>query len=125
MPRVKTGPSRRQRHKKILKLAQGYWGKRHLWYKVAHEAVIRAGAFAYRDRRNRKREFRRLWIVRIAAAARQHGLKYNEFMSGLRKAGVALNRKLLAHLAVEDAPAFAALVEAARQALATARPTAA
>ena len=117
MPRVKTGPYRRRRHKKLLKLAKGYWGKRHIWYKVAHETVMRALAFAYRDRRQRKRDFRRLWITRISAAARSHGMKYSEFMNGLRRAGVNLNRKVLAYLAMEEPESFAQLVEIARQAL--------
>ncbi len=124
MPRVKTGPYRRRRHKKILKLAKGYWGKRHIWYKVAHENVMRAGMYAYRDRRQRKRDFRRLWITRISAAARANGLKYNEFMNGLRKAGVALDRKVLAYLAMEEPETFAQLVEVAREALGAAAPAA-
>ncbi len=117
MPRVKTGPYRRRRHKKLLKLAKGYWGKRHIWYKVAKETVTRALAFAYRDRRQRKRDFRRLWITRISAAARQHGLKYSEFINGLKKAGVNLDRKMLAYMAMEEPESFAELVEIARQAL--------
>ncbi len=118
MPRVKTGPYRRRRHKKVLKRAKGYWGKRHIWYKVAHETLLRAGAFAYRDRRQRKRDFRRLWIIRISAAARSHGMKYSEFMNGLRKAGVNLDRKMLAYLAMEEPEAFAELVQVAQQGLA-------
>ncbi|MBC7287132.1 MAG: 50S ribosomal protein L20 [Armatimonadetes bacterium] len=122
MPRVKTGPYRRRRHKRLLKRAEGYWGKRHLWYKVAHENVMRAGMFAYRHRRERKREFRRLWIARISAAARSHGLKYNEFMNGLRKAGVSLDRKILAYMALEEPETFAQLADLARNALAAAAP---
>ncbi len=117
MPRVKSGPYRRRRHQKVLKLAKGYWGKRSIWYKMARETVLRAGVYAYRDRRQRKRDFRRLWIARISAAARSHGLKYSEFMNGLRKAGVTLDRKVLAHLALEDPQAFTDLVETAREAL--------
>ncbi|MCD6350528.1 MAG: 50S ribosomal protein L20 [Armatimonadetes bacterium] len=117
MPRVKSGPYRRRRHKKTLKRAKGYWGKRSLWYKMARETVLRAGSFAYRHRRERKREFRRLWIARISAAARSHGMKYSEFMNGLSKAGVALDRKMLAHLALEEPETFAQLVETAREAL--------
>lgn len=124
MPRVKTGPTRRRRHKRLLKLAKGYWGKRHIWFKVARETVIRAGAFAYRDRRQRKRDFRRLWITRISAAARSHGIKYSEFMDGLRRAGVALDRKVLAYLAMEEPEAFAELVDVARQGLQSQAPAA-
>lgn len=117
MPRVKSGPYRRRRHQKVLKLAKGYWGKRSIWYKMARDTALRAGVYAYRDRRQRKRDFRRLWIARISAAARSHGLKYSEFMNGLRKAGVTLDRKVLAHLALEDPEAFRDLVATAREAL--------
>ena len=109
MPRVKTGPYRRRRHKKILKQAKGYWGGRHRLVKTAKETLMRAGNYAWRDRRQRKRNFRRLWIARINAAARQRGLTYSEFANGLRKANIDLNRKMLAHLAMEDPKAFDAI----------------
>ncbi len=114
MPRAKGGPKTRQRRKKVLKQAKGYWGGRRRLYKTAAETVTRALAFAYRDRRARKREFRALWIVRINAACRALDLPYSSFMSGLRKAGVTLDRKVLAELAVTDPAAFARLVETAR-----------
>jgi large subunit ribosomal protein L20 len=116
--RVKGGPRTRRRHKKILKLARGYFGRRSKTFRAANEAVIKALAYAYRHRRQRKRDFRRLWIVRINAAARLHGLRYSQFMHGLRSAGVAINRKMLADLAVRDPEAFRTLAEKARQALA-------
>jgi len=117
MPRVKTGVPKRKRHRKVLKLAKGYWGRRSKTFRAAHEAVMKALAYARRHRREKKREFRRLWIARINAAARQNGMSYSRLMSGLRRAGVAINRKMLADLAVRDAEAFASLVERARQAL--------
>jgi len=116
MVRVKRGVTARRRHKKVLKLAKGYWGARHALYKAAHEAVMHALAYAYRDRRNKKREMRRLWIMRINAAARLHGLTYSTLMHGLRQAQVAVDRKVLADLAVRDQPAFARLAAAAQQA---------
>jgi large subunit ribosomal protein L20 len=116
MPRAKGGPKTRQRRKKVLKQAKGYWGGRRRLYKSAAETVTRALAFAYRDRRARKRSFRALWIVRINAACRALDLPYSTFMNGLKKAGVTLDRKVLAELAVEDPAAFARLVETARAA---------
>ena len=118
MPRVKGGPKSRRRRKKILKLAKGYVGGRGRLYRSARETVERALAFAYRDRRVRRREFRGLWITRINAAARLSGLSYSEFMSGLKRAGVELDRKVLADLAVSDAPAFTQIVELAKTHLA-------
>ncbi len=114
MPRVKGGPKTRQRRKKVLKQAKGYWGGRRRLYRTADDTVTRALAFAYRDRRAKKREFRSLWIIRINAACRTLGLSYAAFMDGLKKAGVALDRKILAELAVTDPAAFARLVETAR-----------
>lgn len=114
MPRTGGGPKTRRRRKKVLKQAKGYVGGRHRLFKTAKETVLRAGAFAYRDRRQKKRRQRSLWIIRINAAARSVGLSYSAFMSGLRKAGVELDRKILAELAVEDPAAFAKLAEAAK-----------
>jgi large subunit ribosomal protein L20 len=114
MPRTKGGSKTRQRRKKVLKQAKGYWGGRRRLYKSANETVLRALAFAYRDRRARKRDFRSLWILRINAACRALGLPYSVFMSGLKKAGVTLDRKALADLAVTDPAAFVRLVETAR-----------
>lgn len=114
MPRAKGGPKTRQRRNKVLKAAKGYWGGRHRLYRTAAETLLRAGAFAYRDRRARKREFRSLWILRIGAACRVHGLSYSVFMHGLREAGVTLDRKILADLAATDPAAFGRLVETAR-----------
>jgi large subunit ribosomal protein L20 len=111
MPRAKGGSKTRQRRKKILKKAKGYVGGRRKLYKTAAETVLRAGAFAYRDRRQKKRRARSLWIVRINAACRQAGLSYSTFMNGLKKAGVLLDRKVLAELAVSDPPAFAKLAD--------------
>ena len=115
--RVKRGNTRKNRRKKILKLAKGYYGTRSRAHRMAKQAVDRAGKFAYRDRRQRKRDLRGLWIVRINAAARQHGLSYSRLMAGLKKAGVGLDRKVLAELAVTDGDAFARVVETARGAL--------
>ena len=115
--RVKRGNTRKNRRKKILKLAKGYYGTRSRAHRMAKQAVDRAGKFAYRDRRQRKRDLRGLWIVRINAAARQHGLSYSRLMAGLKKAGVGLDRKVLAELAATDGDAFARVVEAARGAL--------
>ncbi|MGH8427404.1 MAG: 50S ribosomal protein L20 [Gammaproteobacteria bacterium] len=114
MARVKRGVCGRRRHKKVLKQAKGYYGNRSKNWRTANQAVIKAGQYAYRDRRVRKRDFRALWVVRINAAARTHGLSYSRFMHGLKLAGVTLDRKILAHLALNDAGAFAALVEKAR-----------
>jgi large subunit ribosomal protein L20 len=116
MVRVRNAAIRRRRRKKILKQAKGYRGLRSKSYKTAKETVLRAMAYAYRDRRVRKRDFRRLWIVRIGAAARLNGLSYSRFMDGLRKAEVQLNRKILADIALRDADAFAALAGLAKAA---------
>lgn len=118
MARVKRGVQARRRHKKILKLAKGYYGARSRSYKVAMQAVIKAGQYAYRDRRTRKRQFRRLWVVRINAGARQHGLSYSRMINGLKKASVEVDRKVLADLAVRDKAAFGALAEKAKASLA-------
>lgn len=118
MARVKRGVIARARHKKVLKQARGYYGARSRVYRVAKQAVIKAGQYAYRDRKQKKRQFRRLWIVRINAAARLHGLSYSQFMNGLKKAEVLVDRKILAELAVFNKPAFAQLAETAKQKLA-------
>jgi len=115
MPRVKRGNKRRQKRKKILQRAKGYYLAKSKLYKSAKEQVERSGVFAYRDRRQRKRQFRRLWITRIGAGAREHGLSYNRFISGLKNAGVTLDRKALADLAVREPEVFTALIETARQ----------
>jgi large subunit ribosomal protein L20 len=117
MPRVKRGVQARARHKKILKQAKGYQGARSRVFRVAKQAVIKAGQYAYRDRRQRKRQFRALWITRINAAAREHELSYSRFIDGLNKAGIELDRKVLADMAVFDKPAFAALATQAKAAL--------
>ncbi len=114
MPRVKRGVTARARHKKVLKQASGYYGARSRTYKTAKQAVIKAGQYHYRDRRQRKRQFRSLWITRINAAAREHGLSYSRLIDGLRKAEVEIDRKVLADLAVYDKPAFGALAEKAK-----------
>ncbi len=114
MSRVKRGVVSRRRHKKILRLAKGFYGAKSRWYKLANQYVVRALASAYRDRRLRKRQFRRLWIARINAAARGSGLPYSRLIAGLRKAGIRVNRRTLADLAVEDPAAFDALVEQAK-----------
>lgn len=114
MPRAKGGPKTRQRRKKVLKKAKGYVGGRRRLFRTAKETLLRAGAFAYRGRRQKKRRFRSLWIIRINAAARALGLSYTAFMNGLKKAGVTLDRKILAELAQKDQAAFAKLVETAR-----------
>jgi len=110
MPRVKRGVTARARHKKVLALAKGFRGRRNNVYRIAKQAVMRAGQYAYRDRRTRKRVFRSLWITRIIAAAREHGISYSRFIAGLNKSAVGLDRKVLAELAVNDKPAFAAIV---------------
>ena len=114
MPRVKTGIVRRRRHKKVLKRAKGFWGSRSKQYKNAFQTLLNAATYEYRDRRNKKRDFRRLWIQRINAGARLHGMNYSTFISGLKTAGVGLDRKVLADLAAREPQAFAALVETAR-----------
>ncbi len=116
MPRVKRGVTAHARHKKILKLAKGYYGARSRVYRVAKQAVIKAGQYAYRDRRQRKRQFRALWIARINAAARECGMSYSRFMDGLKKASINLDRKVLADMAVHDKEAFAELVKQVRPA---------
>ncbi|HSC80653.1 MULTISPECIES: 50S ribosomal protein L20 [Chitinolyticbacter] len=118
MPRVKRGVTARARHKKILNLAKGYRGRRKNVYRIAKQAVMKAGQYAYRDRRQRKRQFRTLWIARINAASRELGLAYSRFMNGLKKAGIEVDRKVLADLAVFDKPAFAKFVEQAKASLA-------
>ena len=118
MARVKRGVIARRRHKKVLKQAKGYYGARRKVFRVARQAVFKAGQYAYRDRRQRKRQFRRLWIARINAAARNNGLTYSRFINGLSKAGIALDRKVLADIAVNDKAAFAVMVEKAKAALA-------
>jgi len=113
MPRVKRGVTARARHKKVLKQAKGYYGARSRVYRIAKQAVIKAGQYAYRDRRQRKRQFRALWIVRINAAAREFGLSYSRFIDGLKKASVEIDRKVLADLAVRDKEAFGELAKIA------------
>ena len=114
MPRVKFSVASRKRRKKVLKQARGYFGARSRLYRTAREAVNRAQAYAYRDRRNRKREFRRLWIARINAAARLNGISYSQLINGLSKANIAVNRKTLADLAGRDPSAFASVAEQAK-----------
>jgi large subunit ribosomal protein L20 len=115
--RIKRGVAAHRKHRSILERARGYRFSRKLRFKAANEALLHSLAYAFRDRRQRKRDFRRLWIARINAAARQGGLPYNKFMHGLRQAGVEIDRKVLADLAVRDSGAFARLVEVARQSL--------
>jgi large subunit ribosomal protein L20 len=117
LPRVKRGTKRHDRRKKLLSLAKGYYLNKSKLYKFAKESVEKALGYAYRDRRVRKREFRRLWIVRIGAAARMNGLNYNQFMFGLKQAGVAMDRKVLADLALQDPAAFTRLAETAKSAV--------
>ncbi len=114
MPRVKRGVTARARHKKILVQAKGYKGSRSRTYRSAKQAVIKAGQYAYRDRRQRKRQFRALWIVRINAGARSHGITYSQFMNGLKKANIEIDRKVLSDLAIHDKAAFATIVEQAK-----------
>ena len=120
MARVKRGTIARRRHKKVLAKAKGYYGARSRIYRVAVQAVTKAGQYAYRDRRQRKRQFRALWIARINAEARNNGMSYSRFMNGLKKAGIALDRKVLADLAVHDKGAFKALTEQAKAGLSAA-----
>ena len=117
MSRVKRGIRVRARHHKIIKQAKGYWGHKSKLFKVANQQVLKSGNYAYRDRRNKKRDFRRLWIIRINAACRLNDMSYSRFMSGLKKAGVELDRKVLADIAVTDAAGFTSLVEKAKAAL--------
>jgi large subunit ribosomal protein L20 len=118
MTRVKRGVVGRRRHKRVLKLAKGYRGKRSRWFRMAVQSVMRSDQYAYEHRRLRKRDFRRLWITRISAGARQHGLTYSRLINGLKKAGVALDRKQLADLAFSDPEAFGTVVAQAQTALA-------
>ena len=117
MPRVKRGVQAHAKHKKVLDEAKGYYGARSKVYRVAKQAVIKAGQYAYRDRRQKKRQFRALWIVRINAGARDNGISYSRMMNGLKKAGVEVDRKMLADLAIFDKPAFSALAEQAKASL--------
>ncbi|EAH6657984.1 50S ribosomal protein L20 [Campylobacter coli] len=117
MARVKTGVVRRRRHKKVLKLARGFYSGRRKHFRKAKEQLERSLVYAYRDRRGKKRDFRRLWIVRINAACRLNDLSYSKFINGLKKAGIELDRKILADLAMNDAAAFAKIAEAAKKAL--------
>ena len=116
MPRVKGGYTTRRRRKAVLKLAKGYYGSKHTIYRTAHEQVMRSLRYAFRDRKARKREFRKLWITRINAACQLNGIKYNQFINGLANADVVINRKMLADMAVNDAEGFAKLVEVAKNA---------
>ncbi len=118
MARVKRGVVAKARHKKVLDQAKGYYGARSKIFRVAKQAVIKAGQYAYRDRRQRKRQFRALWITRINAAARLHGLSYSRLINGLNRAEIEIDRKILADIAVHDQEAFAAIAEAAKEALA-------
>ena len=118
MSRATNAVSRRRRRKKTLRQAKGYWGRKHSSYRFANEQLMRSGNYAFRDRRVRKRDFRRLWIVRINAAARQEGMSYSELMHGLKLAGVEVNRKMLADVAVRDPEAFRRFTELAREAAA-------
>ena len=118
MPRVKRGVTARARHKKILVLAKGFRGRRGNVFRIAKEAVMKAGQYAYRDRRNKKRVFRRLWISRINAASRSFGLTYSQFTNGLKKAGIEIDRKVLSDMAIHDSAAFGAIVEQAKAKLA-------
>ena len=117
MPRVKGGVVSRKRRKRVLKLAKGYFGSKHTLYKTANEQVMKSLQYAYRDRRHKKRDFRKLWITRINAAARMNGLSYSKLMHGLKLAGIEVNRKMLADLAVSDAAAFATLANTAKEAM--------
>ena len=119
MSRVKRGTMTRKRHNRVLDAAKGYYGARHRQFKLAKEAVMHAGQYAYRDRRVRKRDFRRLWIARINAACRLNDINYSRFIDGLTKSGIAVDRKILADLAVHDAAAFTQLVQQARAAAGT------
>ena len=117
MARIKGAMMTRKRRKKVLKLAKGYFGAKHRLFKTAKEAVMKSGNYAYIGRRLKKRDFRRLWITRISAAAKMNGMNYSTFMNGLKKAGVEMNRKMLADLAVNDAAAFTTLANTAKAAL--------
>ena len=118
MARVKGALATRKRRKKTLKLAKGYWGARSKHFKMAKEAVMKSGQYAYIGRKQKKRDFRRLWITRISSGCKANGINYSTFMNGLKKAGITLNRKMLSEIAIADAQAFTALVEQAKAALA-------
>ena len=124
MPRVKRGVTARARHKKVLALAKGFRGRRGNVYRIAKQAVMKAGQYAYRDRRNKKRDFRGLWIQRINAAAREHGMTYSRFMAGIKAAGIEVDRKVMATIAFDDPQSFAALVEKAKAAMPAGSPEA-
>jgi large subunit ribosomal protein L20 len=115
MPRTTNAVARKRRKKKVLKQARGYYGRKHSSYRYANEQLMRSGQYAYRDRRARKRDFRKLWIIRINAAARKEGMSYSQFMHGLQEAGVEVNRKILADIAVNDPDGFRRFVELARE----------
>jgi large subunit ribosomal protein L20 len=117
MPRVKRGTMTHKRHLKVLEAAKGYWGGKRSLFKTAHEQMLKSGNYAYRDRRNRKRDFRRLWITRISAGCRAEGLQYCRFIEGLNKAGITLDRKVMAEMAVSDPQSFTQLVAQATSAL--------
>ena len=117
MARVKGAMMTRKRRNKTLKIAKGYWGSKSKHFKMAKEAVMKSGNYAFRDRRAKKRDFRKLWISRISAAVAPYAINYSRFMNGLKKAGITMNRKMLSELAINDATAFAALVETAKKAL--------
>jgi large subunit ribosomal protein L20 len=118
MARVKRGLMRHKRHKKIIKKASGYWGRKKNVFSRAHEQVMKAGQYAFRDRRAKKRDFRRLWIARISAACTESDIKYSQFINGLSKSGIQVNRKMLSELAISDMDAFKAIVDQAKAALA-------
>lgn len=118
MPRVRPGFARTRRRNKILRQARGYYGTRHAHFQIARETVIRAGVFAFRDRRARKRDMRSLWITRITAACRMRGLRYAQFIHGLKQAGILLNRKMLSQIAIDDPKTFDAIVDQAKKAVA-------
>jgi len=118
MPRVKGGPATRQRRKKVLKLAKGYYGAKSKKYRVANQAVMKSGNYAYRDRKAKKRDFRRLWITRINAQSRANGMTYSQLIAGLKRANIAVDRRVMADLAVHDKAAFATLVNQAKASLA-------
>ncbi|HCG63717.1 MAG TPA: 50S ribosomal protein L20 [Sphaerochaeta sp.] len=117
MPRAVDGTKHKDRRKKIIEQAKGYWGRRSTNYRIAKDAVTKAGQYAYRDRKRRKRDFRRLWIARISAGAQAEGLNYSQFMHGLKLANIEINRKALSNMAIEDKPAFSQLIAQAKVAL--------
>lgn len=117
MARIKGAMATRKRRKKVLKAAKGYYGSKHTLFKTAKQAVMKSGQYAYIGRKQKKRDFRRIWITRISAAAKMNGMNYSTFMNGLKKAGIELNRKMLSEIAIADPAGFTALVEAAKKAL--------